>query len=79
MLINEHLAIAGLFERARFKIELDSAAQSHLNSCDMCRQRLSWMEVAAELGPRELAYEPPADSGDTGTRPARASSRTRRP
>jgi hypothetical protein len=59
MLINEHLAIAGLFERARFKIELDSAAQSHLNSCDMCRQRLSWMEVAAELGPRELAYEPP--------------------
>jgi len=59
MSINDHLAIASLFERARFKTELDSTAQAHLDSCDMCRQRMSWMEVAAELGPRELAYEPP--------------------
>src|SRR5438105_4455844 len=59
MSMNNHLAIASLFERARFKTELDSTAQAHLNSCDQCRQRMSWMEVAAELGPRELAYEPP--------------------
>ena len=59
MSLNNHLAIGSLFERARFKTELDSAAQSHLNSCNRCRQRLSWMETAAKLGPQEPAYEPP--------------------
>jgi len=65
MSINDHLAIASLFERARFKTELDSTAQSHLNSCDLCRQRMSWMEAAAELGPQEPAYEPPKSLMDS--------------
>jgi len=65
MSINNHLAITSLFEQARFKTELDSTAQSHLDSCELCRQRMSWMEVASELGPRELAYEPPKSMMDT--------------
>ena len=56
---DDHITIAGLFERARFKTELDSAAQSHVDGCAVCRQRLTWMEAAADLGPRELAYDPP--------------------
>ena len=54
-----HISIATLFERVRLKTELDSAAQSHLEACTFCRNQLSWMEVAAGLGPKQLAYEPP--------------------
>jgi hypothetical protein len=75
MLTNDHLAIASLFERARFKTALDSTAQSHLDSCDTCRLRLSWMEAAAELGPRELAYEPPKSVMDNVLALGRNSSR----
>ena len=54
-----HIPVAALFERIRLKTELDRAAQSHLEACESCRKQLSWMEVAAGLGPQELADQPP--------------------
>jgi hypothetical protein len=57
--ISSHIAIGTLFESARMKAGLDASFQSHLNDCDLCRGRLSWMETAASLGNRELGYEPP--------------------
>jgi hypothetical protein len=44
-----HIPVATLLERARFKGELDDSALSHLGSCDLCRNQLSWMEVATKL------------------------------
>jgi hypothetical protein len=57
--ISSHISIETLFESARMKAGLDAASQSHLNDCDLCRGRLSWMDMAASLGNRELEYEPP--------------------
>jgi hypothetical protein len=56
---NDHIPVATLFEHVRLKAGLDTVAQSHLKGCDMCRGRLSWMEVAAGLGAQEPTYEPP--------------------
>jgi hypothetical protein len=56
---NSHIEIGSLFETARLKAALDTASQSHLRDCDLCRSRLSWMETAASLGAKELEYEPP--------------------
>ena len=56
---NDHISLVALFERARFKTELDNTGQSHLESCDICRDRSSWMEVAASLGGQEPLYDPP--------------------
>ena len=56
---SKHIATGALFESARLKDELDSASQSHLNDCDLCRGRLSWMLTASRLGSQEAAYEPP--------------------
>jgi hypothetical protein len=58
---SSHIAIAALFESARMNAALDAAAQSHLEGCDVCRGTLSWMQMAAGLGPNEVSYEPPAD------------------
>jgi hypothetical protein len=75
MTTNDHIPAATLFECARLKAELDTAARSHLNTCDMCRGRLSWMEVAAQMGPQESAYEPPQSVMDTVLRLGRDTSR----
>jgi hypothetical protein len=56
---NGHVAIAALFEHARLKAQLDSTALDHLAACESCRQRLAWMQNAADLGSREATYEPP--------------------
>src|SRR6516164_7410158 len=45
----DHIPVTTLFERARLKSELDDAARSHLGTCELCRNQLSWMEVATEL------------------------------
>jgi hypothetical protein len=45
----DHIPTGTLFERARLKTELSGEAQSHLGSCELCRNELSWMEVASEL------------------------------
>jgi hypothetical protein len=58
---SSHIAIGTLFESARMKVGLDTASQSHLNDCDLCRGRHSWMEAATSLGHQELEYEPPRD------------------
>jgi hypothetical protein len=70
-----HIPVASLFERARLKTELDSAAQTHLDDCDLCRNRLNWMEVAAGLGPNELSYEPPQSVMNSVLRMGRNGSR----
>jgi hypothetical protein len=55
---NAHLTIATLFESVRMQAALDTQSQSHLESCGLCRGRLSWMQTA-DLGPQECEYEPP--------------------
>jgi hypothetical protein len=56
---SDHIDVSKLFENARLKAALDGESQSHLAHCDVCTGRLSWMQTAADLGVRELAYEPP--------------------
>lgn len=56
---DNHIAVVTLFEHARLKTELEPASQSHLDKCDHCRHRLNWMQTAANIGARELTYEPP--------------------
>jgi hypothetical protein len=58
---NSHIAIGTLFEAVRMKAGLDTVSQSHLNDCDLCRGRQSWMATATSLGTHELQYEPPQD------------------
>jgi hypothetical protein len=70
---NNHIEVGTLFERARLKTELDSASQTHLADCDLCRGRLSWMETTAGLGAQELAYEPPQSVMDKVLRLGQAS------
>jgi len=45
----DHIPNSALFESARLKTELSVEAQSHLESCEFCRNELSWMEVATDL------------------------------
>lgn len=45
----EHIPAGTLFEKARLKTELSADAQSHLASCTLCRNELSWMEVAGGM------------------------------
>ncbi len=61
---NGHLAIASLFESVRMQAALDAESQSHLETCDLCRGRLSWMQTAADLGAQESEYEPPLAAVD---------------
>jgi hypothetical protein len=72
---NDHIALVTLFERARLKREFDSATQSHLGSCEICRGRLSWIEVAADLGAQELLYDPPESVMENVLRLGRNTSR----
>jgi hypothetical protein len=44
-----HISIDALFEKARLKTGLSGEAQSHLASCALCRNQLSWMEAAAAM------------------------------
>jgi hypothetical protein len=73
MTTSSHIAIATLFEAARTKAELDTAAQSHLQGCEVCRATLSWMERAADLGAQEKQYEPPPAVMDKVLRLGRSS------
>ena len=59
-----HIAIGTLFEAVRLNAELDAAAQSHLQKCDVCQGRQHWMATAASLRPTELALDPPDDVMD---------------
>ena len=52
----DHIPTETLFERARLKAALSPEAQSHLEGCGLCKNQLSWMEVATDL---EL-QDPPA-------------------
>jgi len=61
---NAHLAIDALFESVRMQAVLDAESQSHLSHCDLCRDRLSWMQTAADLGTQESEYEPPRTAVD---------------
>src|SRR5215472_10572831 len=45
----DHIPTVSLFESARLKRELSPEAQSHLAACDVCRNELSWMEVAGSM------------------------------
>jgi hypothetical protein len=72
---NDHIALVKLFERTRLKTEFDGVTQSHLGSCDICRGRLSWMEVAADLGTRKLSYDPPQSVMENVLRLGRNSAR----
>src|SRR5215472_2990534 len=45
----DHIPTVSLFESARLKRELSPEAQSHLAACDVCRNELSWMEVAGNM------------------------------
>src|SRR5262249_53580410 len=56
---SSHIDIGILFESARLNAGLDEASQSHAATCDLCRSRIHWMRAAAELGTREVEYEPP--------------------
>ena len=64
MVDNAHLEIAALFESVRMQAVLDTESQSHLNDCDLCRGRLSWMQTAADLGTQESECEPPRAAVD---------------
>jgi len=55
---DSHVPIGSLFESARMNTLLDAASQAHLEGCNECRTKLSWMETAARLGSREMTYEP---------------------
>jgi hypothetical protein len=55
----DHIEIVTLFERARTKKEMDPLSQTHLDDCELCQGRLSWMEATATLGAKEPSYEPP--------------------
>ena len=61
---NTHLTIATLFESVRMHAVLDRESQSHLETCDLCRGRLSWMQTATDLGTQESEYEPPRSAVD---------------
>jgi len=61
---NPHLTIATLFESVRTQAVLDRESQSHLETCDLCRGRLSWMQTATDLGTQESEYEPPLAAVD---------------
>jgi hypothetical protein len=54
-----HIATGALFESVRLNAELDPGARTHLEECDVCRGRRSWMEAATRLGPNEMTYDPP--------------------
>jgi len=56
---NDHLTIGILFESVRIQAKLDKESQFHLETCGLCRDRLSWMQTAADLGRQEPEYEPP--------------------
>jgi hypothetical protein len=57
---DHHVSIDRLFEAARLKSELDADSQLHLKDCELCSSQLDWMETAADLGPNEENFEPPA-------------------
>jgi hypothetical protein len=58
---SSHIAIEALFESTRTNSVLDSDSRSHLDSCDLCRSRQSWMQTAGSMGASELKYEPPRE------------------
>ena len=59
-----HVPMGTLFESARLKLTLDAASQSHVDSCELCRSRLSWMQTTSDLGPHESDFEPPPAAMD---------------
>ena len=69
---DSHIATEALFESARLHAELDAVAAQHLADCDLCRNRLSWMEVATSLGRQEAAFEPPEPVMDNVLRMGRS-------
>ena len=71
---SNHIDIGVLFESARLEAKLDVPAQSHLEACDHCRGRLSWMKTASAMG-RELEHEPPQSIMDSVLRIGRGPSR----
>src|SRR5437763_15779604 len=56
---SNHVGMEALFESARMNVALDSSSRLHLETCEVCRGRLHWMQTATELGAREMQYEPP--------------------
>lgn len=69
----DHIPIETLFERARLKTNLSDPAQSHLASCDHCRNQLSWMELTTDLD----MQDPPQSVMDTVIQFGRNTSRLR--
>jgi hypothetical protein len=67
----DHIPTETLFERARLKTALSGDAQSHLAACDLCKDQLSWMEVATDLelqDPPESAMEKVLQLGRNNSR-----------
>lgn len=73
MTMDGHIAAGTLFESARFKSELDSTSQTHLNDCNLCQETLSWMMTTANMGTEEATYEPPASAVENVLRLGRPS------
>ena len=45
-----HVDIGALFEFATLKKQLDEAAQTHLEDCAVCMDRLAWMQGTRDFG-----------------------------
>jgi hypothetical protein len=55
---DQHVNIGVLFESARLKAGMGTDAQSHVEACAVCRERLHWMEVAGGMA-AHVNEEPP--------------------
>jgi hypothetical protein len=56
--MENHVAIGALFESVRLDRQLDHNAQSHMEECEFCRERVNWMQTASKMAAQET-YDPP--------------------
>ena len=57
---SEHIDLAGLYNFAGDRLRHDAKTQSHLETCERCREDLNWYEWFGQFAVTEKQYEPPA-------------------